>query len=71
MQATIRKPVKELQLGDEVWGIDRTVFTEPHTVVKVSIYRWDGEVIPCAVITDKGGCYDFDTLGRFFATVTA
>lgn len=60
--STIQKPVSELKVGDEIHGIETTVFTEPHTVVRVN---------PAMAITDNGGAFLFNQMGHHIVTVTA
>jgi hypothetical protein len=54
------KQIRDLKVGDTISGIENTVFTEPHTIVKIN---------PALVITDKGGAYPIQQMGHHTVTV--
>lgn len=54
--------INDLKVGDTIYGIETTMFTEPHTIVRVNV---------ALVITDKGGAYPLAQMGHYTAHTAA
>ena len=68
---TTTKPVRDLQVGDVVLGIGATVFTEPHTVTKVSGATVGGQFKVSAIYATGGSFWPAPLVGHHVATVAA